>query len=188
MSLAASQLHRPVQHAHTACCHLQRSKATSSVARQHAWLRQPARTAQRLLVQLWLHCQRWVLDAANRLGEALKYRQTALRSAVGPRVLIDPHAEEQLFEVWQPAARDACRVPRLFGVQGWGTSLAWFANALGQRSQVRERLADLLFSEAGLALSIVRYNIGGAGPHSPDKDNLRPGANVARWESARQAD
>jgi len=47
--------------------------------------------------------------------------------------------------------------------EGWGTSLAWFANVVGKGSTERkERMADLLFDEQqGLGLNIVRYNIGG---------------------------
>ena len=75
-------------------------------------------------------------------------------------------------------------------MQGWGTSLAWFANVLGsseallaaapQRTETREHVADLLFESKHLGMSICRYNIGSAGWDSPDKLNLRPGANVDR--------
>lgn len=45
---------------------------------------------------------------------------------------------------------------------GWGTSLCWFANAVGRWPQEkREALADALFSEKGLGLTVLRYNIGG---------------------------
>src|SRR4051794_15887613 len=44
--------------------------------------------------------------------------------------------------------------------EGWGTSLAWFANATGNYPpEVRNRLADLVFGEDGLNLNIARYNI-----------------------------
>ncbi len=48
-------------------------------------------------------------------------------------------------------------------VQGWGTSLAWFANVLGSKSDpYRNKYADLFFSPVtGLGLNVVRYNIGG---------------------------
>jgi O-glycosyl hydrolase len=45
---------------------------------------------------------------------------------------------------------------------GWGTSLCWFANAVGRWPEpARSEIADALFSEGGLALTVVRYNIGG---------------------------
>lgn len=52
--------------------------------------------------------------------------------------------------------------------QGWGTSLCWWANAVGgwtmegvSGKEKREELMDLTFSENGLNLNIVRYNAGG---------------------------
>ncbi|MER7394511.1 glycoside hydrolase [Streptomyces sp. NPDC000151] len=68
--------------------------------------------------------------------------------------------------------------------QGWGTSLAWFANVTGGYPEpIREKLADLLFGDKGLALNIARYNIGGG--NAPDvKDYLRPGGAVEGWWKA----
>ncbi len=46
--------------------------------------------------------------------------------------------------------------------EGWGTSLCWFANAVGRWPEAqRNEIADALFSPAGLGLTFVRYNIGG---------------------------
>jgi len=48
--------------------------------------------------------------------------------------------------------------------EGWGTSLCWWANAVGGWSDqaTRARLMELVFDpEEGLGLNIVRYNIGG---------------------------
>ncbi len=45
---------------------------------------------------------------------------------------------------------------------GWGTSLCWFANAIGRWPEPqRSEIADALFSDSGLGLTVVRYNIGG---------------------------
>lgn len=45
---------------------------------------------------------------------------------------------------------------------GWGTSLCWFGNAVGRWPEpVRSEIADALFAENGLGLTVVRYNIGG---------------------------
>jgi len=53
---------------------------------------------------------------------------------------------------------DASTVP----FDGWGTSLCWFANAVGNwPDPMRSEIADALFSEHGLGLTVVRYNIGG---------------------------
>jgi len=48
-------------------------------------------------------------------------------------------------------------------LEGWGTSLAWFAHVMGGApDETRSTLADLLFDpNTGLGLNIVRYNIGG---------------------------
>ncbi|KAJ1332318.1 hypothetical protein BSLG_008623 [Batrachochytrium salamandrivorans] len=48
--------------------------------------------------------------------------------------------------------------------KGWGTSLCWWANALGgKETTIRDDIADALFSPPplGLGLTVVRYNIGG---------------------------
>ncbi len=45
---------------------------------------------------------------------------------------------------------------------GWGTSLCWFANAVGRWPEPqRSAIADALFAPEGLGLTFVRYNIGG---------------------------
>lgn len=63
--------------------------------------------------------------------------------------------------------------------EGWGTSLAWWANAVGGWTMEgetgktkREEIMDLVFGADGLNLNIVRYNIpGGENPtHSHMKD------------------
>lgn len=49
-------------------------------------------------------------------------------------------------------------------LEGWGTSLCWWANAVGGWADhpTRTRLMELVFDPAeGLGLNIVRYNIGG---------------------------
>lgn len=58
-------------------------------------------------------------------------------------------------------------------MDGWGTSLCWWANAAGGWTmegdggkERREELMQLFFAEDGLDLNIVRYNIGGGDdPH-----------------------
>ncbi|MFD9320807.1 glycoside hydrolase [Streptomyces sp. NPDC060053] len=68
--------------------------------------------------------------------------------------------------------------------EGWGTSLVWFANATGDYPPaIREKLANLLFGDDGLALNIARYNIGGG--NAPDvTDYLRAGGAVEGWWKA----
>jgi len=48
-------------------------------------------------------------------------------------------------------------------LEGWGTSLAWFAHIMGDAPvAVRDKLISLLFNpQTGLGLNVVRYNIGG---------------------------
>lgn len=59
--------------------------------------------------------------------------------------------------------------------EGWGTTLAWWANRVGGAEEsVRHDYANLLFSPNGLGLSIVRYNIGGGeNPSYPHHMELR---------------
>lgn len=45
--------------------------------------------------------------------------------------------------------------------EGWGTSLCWWAHRVGFSKKLTEKSASLFFSENGLNLNIMRYNIGG---------------------------
>ncbi|MBQ8680487.1 MAG: hypothetical protein IJ688_10045 [Treponema sp.] len=46
--------------------------------------------------------------------------------------------------------------------EGWGTSLCWWGNRLGDNSELSDKAVELFFSkEKGLGLNIIRYNIGG---------------------------
>ncbi len=68
--------------------------------------------------------------------------------------------------------------------QGWGTSLAWMANATGAYpAAVRDDLIDKVFGPDGLRLNIARYNVGG-GNASDVADYLRPGGAVPGWWNA----
>ncbi|MEU3902885.1 glycoside hydrolase [Streptomyces goshikiensis] len=62
--------------------------------------------------------------------------------------------------------------------EGWGTSLAWFANVTGGWPDAqRNRLADALYGAGGLGFTIARYNIGGG--DSPETEPyMRAGAAV----------
>ncbi|AYV32724.1 Glucuronoxylanase XynC precursor (plasmid) [Streptomyces sp. ADI95-16] len=62
--------------------------------------------------------------------------------------------------------------------EGWGTSLAWFANVTGGWPDAqRNRLADALYGAEGLGFTIARYNIGGGdGPET--EPYMRAGAAV----------
>ena len=78
-------------------------------------------------------------------------------------------------------AADAVRVDptvRLQTVEGWGTSLAWWASVIGGWSEAtRNAIADLVFNPlGGLGLNVVRYNIGGG--DDPRHNHMRPGAAV----------
>lgn len=45
--------------------------------------------------------------------------------------------------------------------EGWGTSLGWWGNRIGCSDTLAKRAAELFYSEDGLGLDIVRYNVGG---------------------------
>jgi O-glycosyl hydrolase len=66
-------------------------------------------------------------------------------------------------------------------VDGWGTSLAWWAKLVGEwKTDAKNEIMDLTFDPVkGLGLNMVRYNIGGA--KSPADKNLRPGADVESY-------
>lgn len=59
---------------------------------------------------------------------------------------------------------------------GWGISLCWWANVKYPENILNE-LINLLFSKDGLALNIVRYNLGG-GSDPNLKQNFRLGGNI----------
>ncbi len=63
--------------------------------------------------------------------------------------------------------------------EGWGTSLCWWANRVGFSKKLTEKSAELFFSENGLGLNIMRYNIGGgddpAHDHIKRTDSEMPG-------------
>lgn len=69
-------------------------------------------------------------------------------------------------------------------IDGWGTSLCWWANVIGKYPEPsRTQLLDLVFDvNKGIGLNIVRYNIGGSNPKNPDK-SLRPGAMIPSFLS-----
>ncbi|MCR6485647.1 RICIN domain-containing protein [Amycolatopsis sp. OK19-0408] len=68
--------------------------------------------------------------------------------------------------------------------EGWGSSLAWMAEATGgYPDAVRTKLADLVFGPDGLNLNIARFDIGGG--NAPDVPAyLRPGGAVPGWWKA----
>jgi O-glycosyl hydrolase len=67
-------------------------------------------------------------------------------------------------------------------MDGWGTSLAWFANTMGGWSAAnRHAVEDLIFGPEGLDFNIARYNIGGSGSGDPHKDSLRMGGYVESY-------
>ncbi|GAB3159763.1 RICIN domain-containing protein [Amycolatopsis stemonae] len=68
--------------------------------------------------------------------------------------------------------------------EGWGSSLAWMAEATGgYPDPVRTRLADMVFGLDGLNLNIARFNVGGG--NAPDVPAyLRPGGAVPGWWKA----
>ena len=63
--------------------------------------------------------------------------------------------------------------------QGWGTSLCWWANRVGYSDKLTKKSAELFFSENGLNLNIMRYNIGGGDDpthkHITRTDSMIPG-------------
>jgi hypothetical protein len=70
--------------------------------------------------------------------------------------------------------------------EGWGTSLAWFANAIGNDQKLTQDICKLLFDiDGGLGMNIVRYNIGGA--KKEHREQYRPGGMVPCHRATRDA-
>jgi len=67
-------------------------------------------------------------------------------------------------------------------VEGWGTSLAWWADKIGWSDADRNKLADEIFAASGLHLNIMRYNIGGG--ENPDYNYLQPRRKMPGFQSA----
>lgn len=64
--------------------------------------------------------------------------------------------------------------------QGWGTSLCWWAYRVGYSPVLTEKSAKLFFSDEGLNLNIMRYNIGG-GDDPTHKHITRTDSTVPGW-------
>lgn len=69
-------------------------------------------------------------------------------------------------------------------IQGWGTSMAWWANLIGGWSNSqRFPLAQALYSPTqGIGLNVLRYNFGADGPGNHCHNQMRPGGNVPSFE------
>ncbi len=64
--------------------------------------------------------------------------------------------------------------------EGWGTSLCWYGNRIGDSEKASTEAAELLYSrENGLGLNIIRYNVGGGDDpthnHIKRSDSNMPG-------------
>lgn len=55
--------------------------------------------------------------------------------------------------------------------QGWGTSFCWWANRIGYSDVLSEKAAQAMYSEDGLHMNIVRFNIGGG--DDPSHDHIK---------------
>lgn len=72
-------------------------------------------------------------------------------------------------------------------IEGWGTSLAWWANVVGGWDDAaRNAVADALFDPVdGIGMNVVRYNIGGVTPSQTcSMANWYPGAIVESFQTA----
>ncbi len=64
--------------------------------------------------------------------------------------------------------------------EGWGTSLCWWANRVGFSEKLTKDSARLFFSDEGLNLNIMRYNIGG-GDDPTHKHIRRTDSEMPGW-------
>jgi O-glycosyl hydrolase len=69
-------------------------------------------------------------------------------------------------------------------IQGWGSSLAWWANIIGGWSDSqRTSLADALYDPSkGIGLNVVRYNFGADGAGNVCHNQMKEGRNVPSFE------
>jgi O-glycosyl hydrolase len=69
-------------------------------------------------------------------------------------------------------------------LQGWGTSLAWWANIIGGWSDSqRTSLANALYDTTdGIGLNAARYNFGADGPGNVCHNQMKEGRNVPSFE------
>jgi len=69
-------------------------------------------------------------------------------------------------------------------IQGWGSTLAWWANIIGGWSTSKKTsLANALFSPTtGIGLNVLRYNFGADGPGNVCEKQMQPGGNVPSFE------
>jgi O-glycosyl hydrolase len=69
-------------------------------------------------------------------------------------------------------------------IQGWGTSMAWWANIIGGWSNSqRVALADALYDPTkGIGLNLARYNFGADGPGNVCEGQMKAGRNVPSFE------
>ena len=64
--------------------------------------------------------------------------------------------------------------------QGWGSSLCWWAHRIGYSPVLTKKAAELFYSDKGLNLNIMRYNIGG-GDDPTHKHIKRTDSEVPGW-------
>src|SRR5258708_2205888 len=73
-----------------------------------------------------------------------------------------------------------------YSFEGWGTSLAWWAEVVGQWSDATKRAAleDALFNpDTGLGLNVIRYNFGASTSNDHCSPNsFRIGGNVPTYQ------
>lgn len=113
---------------------------------------------------------------AGTATSSLPSVSAATEKAAVPTVSVDPTIRYQTLE-------------------GWGTSLAWFANIIGGWTEDyngngrpdREDIAELIYSPEYLNMNIVRYNIGGG--DDPSHDHIkRCEATVPGWKASADAE
>ncbi|MDZ7547966.1 glycoside hydrolase, partial [Clostridium perfringens] len=62
-------------------------------------------------------------------------------------------------------------------LEGFGVNLAWWGNTIGKWPEdKRNEIADLLFSEDGLGINVLRFNIGGG--DDPGHNHMNSGSFV----------
>ena len=113
-------------------------------------------------------------------------KQISLLICIGTSLLLGTQSRAQYTAQTDPAIREQVW-------EGWGTSLAWWANVVGGYNDntlyrtVRLNLIQGAFSDTGLRLNIARYNIGGGENPNQNINNIEYRARIPGYLASANA-
>lgn len=114
------------------------------------------------------------------------WKRIALFASIGASLLPGTESRAQYAAQTDPGIREQTW-------EGWGTSLAWWANVVGGYNDntlyrtVRQNLIQGAFGDTGLRLNIARYNIGGGENPSQNVNNIEYRARIPGYRASANA-